>query len=172
MTQPDPNSGAQRSAFSSAQSALARKPLPGPAWLWPGLAALAVAGVAYLVAGTSDGGHASHRAAATPSAEGSAPSAEGAAPPAEGAAPAAEGATPPTTDGPTTTTAALQPAAPGADPASPPAAAADPAAEPAKEEAEPAKANEATEQAVASAAPTKKKARGNRAKRKRATKAE
>jgi len=43
----------EHSAFQSAQSALARKPLPGPRWAWPGVAALAVAAVAYLVAGTS-----------------------------------------------------------------------------------------------------------------------
>jgi hypothetical protein len=153
-------SGAEPSAFQSAQSALARKPLPGPRWAWPGVAVLAVAGVAYLVAGTS-GEHAGHRAAPSPSAE----------------------SAPPEAPSPiTTTTAALEPtapatppAAPAAAPATPPAAPApaavnDLAASPAKAEAEPTKASNDTEQAVASvSATTKKKVRGaaHRAKRKR-----
>jgi hypothetical protein len=164
MTQPnlsDSTNGAeQHSAFHSAQSALARKPLPGPRWAWPGVAALAVAGVAYLVAGTS-GEHAGHKPAPSPSAEG---------------APTEEAANPVTT-----TTAALQPAAPEAAPTTPPAAPAPPAPAPAsdvaaappKAEAEPAKPSDAAEAAVASAAPTtKKKARGHRAKRKRSAPAE
>jgi hypothetical protein len=81
--------GAEHSAVQSVQSALNRKPLPGPRWAWPSAAALAVVGVAYLVAGTS-GGHAAHRPA---------PSAESA---------------PPEASSPTTTTAALQPAPPQA----------------------------------------------------------
>jgi hypothetical protein len=148
-------SGAESSAFQSAQSALARKPLPGPRWAWPGAAALAVAAVAYLVAGTS-GEHASHRAAPSPSAEGA----------------------PPEAPGPTTTTvAALEPAAPVAAPPDPPASAPvnDLAASPAKVEAEAAKASDDSKQAVASASvTTKKKARGNahRAKRKRSARAD
>jgi hypothetical protein len=151
-------SSTQHSAFHSAQSALARKPLPGPRWAWPGVAALAVAGVAYLVAGTS-GEHSSHRAAPSPSAEGA---------PSEASNPV------------TTTTAALEPAAPAAAPtqpaaAPPPAPANDLAAAAPKAEAEPAKASDDTEQAVASASgTTKKKARGgaHRAKRKRSARAD
>jgi hypothetical protein len=146
-------SGAEPSAFQSAQSALARKPLPGPRWAWPGVAALAVAAVGYLVAGTS-GEHPGHRAAPSPSAE----------------------SAPPEAPSPiTTTTAALEPTAPAAAPATPPEAPAptavnDLAASPAKAEAEPTKASNDTEQAVASASTTtKKKVRGaaHRAKRKR-----
>jgi hypothetical protein len=107
--------GAEHSAFQSVQSALNRKPLPGPRWAWPSAAALAVVGVAYLVAGTS-GGHAAHRPA---------PSAESAQPEASS----------PTT---TTTTAALQPAPPHAAPgdAPAPAPANDVAASAAKGEAQ------------------------------------
>jgi hypothetical protein len=156
MTQPNlsnSTSSTEHSAFQSAQSALARKPLPGPRWAWPGVAALAIAGVAYLVAGTSDE-HTSQRAA---------PSAEGA--PSEASNPI------------TTTTAALEPAAPAPAPTPPaaapaPAPANDLAAAAPKADAEPAKASEDTEQAVASAsAVTKKKARG-RAKRKRSARAD
>lgn len=163
MTQPNlsnSTSSTEHSAFQSAQSALARKPLPGPRWAWPGVAALAVAGVAYLVAGTS-GEHTSQRAAPAPSAEGA---------PSEASNPV------------TTTTAALEPAAPAPAPApTPPAAAPAPApandlaAAAPKADAEPAKASEDAEQAVASAsAVTKKKARGgaHRAKRKRSARAD
>jgi hypothetical protein len=136
-------SDAEQSAFQSAQSALAGKPLPGPRWVWPGVAALAVAAVAYLVAGTS-GEHAGHRAAPSPSAEGASPEAPNPA---------------------TTTAAAAEPTPPAAAPSNPPALPApapvnDLAASP-KAEAEPAKASADTEQVVASAsAIIKKKARG------------
>jgi hypothetical protein len=148
-------SGAELSAFRSAQSALARKPLPGPRWVWPGVAALAVAAVAYLVAGTS-GEHVSHRAASSPSAEGASPEAPN-----------------PTT----TTVAALEPVAPVAAPTQPPASAPvnELAASPAKAEVEPAKASDDGKQALASAsAITKQKVRGSahRAKRKRSARAD
>jgi hypothetical protein len=147
-------SGAEHSAFQSAQSALARKPLPGPRWAWPGVAGLAVAAVAYLVAGSS-GEHAGHRPAPSPSAE----------------------SAPPEAPNPVTTTvAALEPTAPTTPPAAPaPAAVNDLAASPAKAEAEPTQVGNDTEQAVASAsATTKKKVRGaaHRAKRKRSARAD
>jgi hypothetical protein len=149
-------SGAEHSAFQSAQSALARKPLPGPRWAWPGVAALAVAAVAYLVAGTS-GEHAGQHP--TP--------------------PAAEGAPPEAPNPVTTTVAALEPTAAAPAPTTPPASPApapvnDLAAAPPKAEAEAAKASEDAAPAVASAsASTKKKARGaaHRAKRKRSDQA-
>ncbi len=148
-------SGAEHSAFQSTQSALARKPLPGPRWAWPGVAALAVAAVAYLVAGTS-GEHAGHRAAPSPSAETAPPEASNPA---------------------STTVAALEPAAPAATPTGSPASSVtappvnDLAASPTNGETDPAKADSASEPAVASApASTKRKARGaaRRAKGKRA----
>jgi len=161
-------SSAEPSAFQSAQSALARKPLPGPRWAWPCVAALAVAGVAYLVAGTS-GEHTTHRAALTPSAESTPP--EGSSP-----APTTAAATEPTRS----TAAPASPAAPA--PANDTATAAangnaaapagENAAAPAQAEATPAKPSDGSEQKVASAAPvSKKKARGarNRSNRKRSS---
>lgn len=146
MTQPhlsNATNGAEHSAFQSTQSALARKPLPGPEWAWPGVAALAVAAIAYLVAGTS-GEHAAHSPP---------PSAPAESPPAEAASPTT-----------TTTVAALQPPAPApaAAPTNPPAPApADVAAPAPKPEAEPTKARDDSEHAVASSsALTKKKLRG------------
>jgi hypothetical protein len=57
------DTSAQHSAFHSAQSALTRKPLPGPIWAWPVLAAVAAAGLVYLVT-RGPGEHAAARPAA------------------------------------------------------------------------------------------------------------
>ena len=147
-----PASGAEHSAFQSAQSALARKPLPGPRWAWPVLGVVAIAGVAFLVTGTS-GDHPAHRAPAPEAAE----SASAEAPP------------------PTPAPAPAPDPAPPAAAANPPAATASPAANdsaPAAAATEPAKSGDASDDAVASApAGKKKKARSvaQRANRKRAT---
>jgi len=156
MIQPNDShstNGAGYSAFASAQTALARKPLPGPIWAWPIIAAVAAAGLVYLVTSGSPE-HAAPRAkqeSAAPAEGEAAAAAVTPAPPSEPSpAPAAS------TETPAAAPAAPAEAAAVAAPANDGAAAA-PAAEPAK-------ASDETAQAVASAsAPTtKKKSRGAR----------
>jgi hypothetical protein len=131
----------ERSPFQSAQSALARKPLPGPMWAWAGLAAVAVSGLAYLVTrGPAE--HAPRAAAQVSSAEPDAPNPEVATAAASGPSPSP----------------AEAPAAAAPENAAPNGGAAPPAAEP-----EPAKASDGAADVVASNTPvTKKKARTTR----------
>jgi hypothetical protein len=123
--------GAEHSAFQSAQSALTRKPLPGPTWAWPVLAAVAVAGLAYLVT-RAPAEHVAQRPAepaVIASAEPAAPS------------PALAAATPPAEPTPPAASSAPAPAPSAAPPADAPAA----------------KASDDSAGAVASAAPATKK---------------
>ena len=149
------SSGPERSPFQSVESALNRKPLPGPTWAWAGLAAAAVCGLVFLVTrGPAEHRPHAEKLASTESAE---PAAPNAAPVA--AAEPAPSPTPPVSDAP-----APAPA-PSAAPADVPASDAPAVAS----DATPAKAGD---DVVASApVATKKKGRGAHGGRKHSARA-
>jgi hypothetical protein len=160
----DPPSGAEHSAFQAAQSALTRKPLPGPIWAWPVLAAVAAAGLVYLVT-SSPPGHVAQR----PAEPASTVKSEVAALTPEPAAAAAPAANPAATAEASASAAAPTP--PGAPPADAPKDGATAAATP---DTASAKASDDSPAAVESASPATKKSKraaARRASRKHSAKA-